>query len=716
MLDGSSARFFGSNSAAAFSHCVEAVAGTTALVYLIPVSVFVGRAPVAQTGWLRALFSEQWQAVRTLRRAAALLINGRDTVVHFGRPLPLHTLMGDAARPMPLRVRRVARLVRQSFRAARMAVLGPDLSHRRTLATQVLNAPSVRAAIEARASREHSTLRRARESARRIYDETASDYTHSVVRSLSLLLAPLWKRLFERIDTGGLDALSERLAHNTVIYVPCHRSHVDSVLLPWLLYSHGLPVPSMGSGANLDMPLIGTLLRRSGVFFLRRSFSGDPLYSAVFAEYLSQQVIAGVPMAYFIEGGRSRTGRLLPARHGLLTITVRAFLRAPRRNLLFQPVLIDYERVVEEQSYLAELLGAPKKLESLLGMLRALRILRGRYGRVCVTLGEPIALTQVLDHVHADWRDEPSANKPAWLSAAVEAVGEQIQHATNAIQRVNATQHLAMALLGDQRPAMAESALHEQLAIQTVLLPAAAVLSPAEIVTRGEALGWVKRARHPLGDILQVCDERVTLLGYYRNNVLHHFVGAAWLGFCLSQFGRISERQLRRLGRQLYPFLRAEFHLAGDADEFDRHITAGIEQAQARGMLKRDARGRLQACDDRAANLRALARGLNFALQRYAIVLVALQQRRGELRAGALEAHCHAIATRLALLHEPTAPEFFQRDLFRIFIQGLRAAGFVVSDADERLSLALPATRLVRHAAALLPPEARRETSAKAAT
>lgn len=84
--------------------------------------------------------------------------------------------------------------------------------------------------------------------------------------------------------------------------------------------------------------------------------------------------------------------------------------------------------------------------------------------------------------------------------------------------------------------------------------------------------------------------------------------------------------------------------------------------------------------------------------------------------AGALEAHCHAIATRLALLHEPTAPEFFQRDLFRIFIQGLRAAGFVVSDADERLSLALPATRLVRHAAALLPPEARRETSAKAAT
>src|SRR5690625_7355941 len=130
----------------------------------------------------------------------------------------------------------------------------------------------------------------------------------------------------------------------------------------------------------------------------------------------------GVAMEYFIEGTRSRTGRLLPPRGGMLAITVRAFLRNPSRPVLFQPVYIGYERLAEGNAYISELSGQQKKPESLSDLRNVINILRKNYGQVAVSFGQPIELEKLLEQHQTDWRSEDlnTQGRPAWLTARSE--------------------------------------------------------------------------------------------------------------------------------------------------------------------------------------------------------------------------------------------------------------------------------------------------------
>ena len=145
------------------------------------------------------------------------------------------------------------------------------------------------------------------------------------------------------------------------------------------------------------MPFIGRILRGGGAFFIRRSFRDNPLYSAVMRAYVHQLVTIGVPLEYFVEGGRSRTGRMLKPKFGMLGMTVEAYVKHQPRPLAFIPVYIGYEKLIEGKSYLGELYGGKKKRESTLGTLSAIFRLKGHYGKVTASFGELIELDRVLE-------------------------------------------------------------------------------------------------------------------------------------------------------------------------------------------------------------------------------------------------------------------------------------------------------------------------------
>jgi len=315
-------------------------------IELIPVSIFVGRAPDRQQGWFRVLFTENWVVVGRLRRLFSIFLNGRATIVQFAAPLKLREAI-DEKLDRPRQLRKVARVLRTHFRLVRTAVIGPDLSHRRTLVGQVLRTPAVRQAVSAHATKQQISLEKADAQATKIAFEIAADYSDPVVRSLSFLLRWFWNRLYDGVTVNHFEKFQREAHGREIIYVPCHRSHIDYLLLSYLLYEQGLVCPHISAGVNLNLPVVGTLLRGGGAFFMRRSFKSNPLYSAVFNEYVSALFANGVSMEYFIEGGRSRSGRLLTPRGGMLAMTMRAYLREPRRDVLFQPVYIGYERVVE---------------------------------------------------------------------------------------------------------------------------------------------------------------------------------------------------------------------------------------------------------------------------------------------------------------------------------------------------------------------------------
>ena len=538
-------------------------------IQIVPVSIYVGRSPTRESGWFSVLFSENWVVVGRSRRMLAMLLNGRDTVVHFSAPVSLRNVMDEAGTIQPERFsRKMARVLRTHFRRIRAAVIGPDLSHRRTVVDAVLNAEPVRAAINATAAKENISYAKAWNRAQKMVMEVAADYSHPVVRSVSFLLSNFWNKLYDGIAMHHFDKARAAAPGNEVVYVPAHRSHADYLLLSYQLHMSGVVVPHIAAGVNLNLPVIGPILRRGGAFFMRRSFKGDAMYSVVFKEYLAQLIDRGVPIEYFIEGGRSRTGRLLTPRAGMLSMTLRAFLRAPRRPVLFQPVYIGYEKLMEGKSYIGELSGKPKEKESLFALLRGLSVLRQRYGHVTLNFGEPIELNPILDAVSADWRDATgdADAKPEWLGRVVDELAEKIQINVNRAADVNPINLLALALLATPKHAMAENDLLAQLELTKSLLEelpysdrvTLTPLDPAGIVAYGEQMGWITRIRHPLGDVLTVEAEQAVLLSYFRNNVLHLTATAAWVACCFLNNRRMSRASILRLGRIIYPFIQGE--------------------------------------------------------------------------------------------------------------------------------------------------------------
>jgi glycerol-3-phosphate O-acyltransferase len=671
-------------------------------VQLVPVSIFVGRAPDRNSGWFSVLFSENWALVGRFRRLLAILLNGRNTIVRFSPPIALREIVEEGL-PPERTVRKLSRVLRTHFHRIRAAVIGPDLSTRRLLVDKVLASEPVKDAIADQARRDNSKPADAWKKAHAYAWEIAADYSHPVVRSASFLLTTVWNRIYRGVLVHHLERLKQVAPGHEVVYTPSHRSHMDYLLLSYLLYDRGIVPPHIVAGINLNLPVIGTVLRKGGAFFIRRSIRGNMLYSAVLSEYVAQLVAGGYSLEYFIEGGRSRTGRLLQPKGGMISMTIRAFLRQPARPVLFQPVYIGYEKLMEGNSYLDELTGKPKQKESIWALLWGVpKVLRQNYGQVVVNYGEPILLDDMLKEFAPDWNGRPVGDdeKPAWLSEIVDAVAHAIQVNTNRAADVNPINLLALALLSTPKHAMGEADLLAQIALSKTLLAEVPYSdrvtvtphTPEQIVAHGEEIAVLSRTAHPLGDVLSVDDDTAVLLSYFRNNVVHLFTASAWIACCFQNNRRMSRAQLQRLGRSLYPFLQAELFLPWTEDVFAERIDRTIDVFIREGLLEQinDDDGGILARNagqtDEVFRLRAIGHALQQAFERYYIAIsVLVKNGAGILTSAELESLCQLAAQRLSLLYAPAAPEFFDKSLFRGFIQKLRELRLVWPDANGKL-------------------------------
>ncbi len=672
-------------------------------VQLVPVSIFVGQAPDRNSGWFSVLFSENWTLVGRFRRLLAILLNGRNTLVQFAAPVDLQAIIGEGLTPERT-VRKLSRVLRTHFNRIREAVIGPDLSTRRLLIDKVLASEAVKDAIADQARRDKSSPADAWKKAHAFAYEIAADYSHPVVRSASFLLTTVWNRIYRGVLVHHLERFKAVAPGHEIIYVPSHRSHMDYLLLSYLLYDRGVVPPHIVAGINLNLPVIGAVLRKGGAFYIRRSIRGSMLYSAILSEYVAQLVAGGFSIEYFIEGGRSRTGRLLQPKSGMISMTVRAFLRQPTRPVLFQPVYIGYEKLMEGSSYLDELSGKPKEKESIWALLWGIpKVLRQNYGQVVVNYGEPFALGEMLAQQAPDWDGQPvpDEEKPAWLSDTVAAIAQRIQVNINRAADVNPINLLALAVLSTPKHAMGEGDLLAQIALSKTLLhdvPYSELVTvtphtPEQIIAHGEEIGVLVRVAHPLGDVLRVDDDNAVLLSYFRNNVLHLFTASAWIACCFQHNRRMARNNLLNIGRAVYPFLQGELFLPWDADGFADRIDRTIDVFIREGLLEQvsgDDGGilaRNAGQSDEVFRLRALGHPLQQAFERYYIAISVLAKNgTGTLGAGELESLCQLAAQRLSLLYAPAAPEFFDKTLFRGFIQKLRELELVWLDSNSKLA------------------------------
>ncbi|HGV9307184.1 TPA: glycerol-3-phosphate 1-O-acyltransferase PlsB [Vibrio fluvialis] len=657
-------------------------------VQVIPATVLWGRKP-GKEGRERPYL----QALNGPQKAKAVFTAGRDCLVRFSPVVSLR-YMADSHGTDASIAHKLARVARIHFSRQKLAASGPNLPQRYQLFQRLMNSPAIEKAIADEAASKNISLEKARKEAHDMLDEIAADFSYSLVKKGDRILGWLWNRIYQGLNINNA-ATVRRLAQDghEIVYVPCHRSHMDYLLLSYVLYHEGMVPPHIAAGINLNFFPAGPIFRRGGAFFIRRSFKGNKLYSTIFREYLAELFAKGYAVEYFSEGGRSRTGRLLQAKTGMLAMTIQAMLRGLNRPVTLVPVYIGYEHVMEVGTYAKELRGKRKEKENASLVLRTIRKLRN-FGQGYVNFGEPIPLNQFLNEQVPEWTqdiDPMGASKPQWMTPVVNKLATKMMTHINDAAAANAMTLCATALLASRQRALARDNLVKQIDCYLQLLrnvPYSSTFTVPQdnaesLVQHAESLDKFVVETDTMGDIISLDRNQSILMTYYRNNIIHLLALPSLIAQMLIRQQQMPVEQIQTCVAKVYPFLKQELFLSYDESQLDDVVMNYLAELQRQELVTLD-NGVATINQSKTQVLMLLGRTISETLQRYAIALNLLVAN-PDLGKSDLENKSQEIAQRLGRLHGINAPEFFDKGVFSALFVTLKQQGYLDSDGNCHL-------------------------------
>ncbi len=696
-------------------------------VQMVPVSIVWGRNPGhGKASFWKAIFEDDEHA-GIIQRFFIVLAQGRDALVHFGQPINLRD-QADADANAGQVARKLRRVMRVHFQQQRRTALGPALYSRNDIVGQLVRSRSVQAAIDHEAQKPGVPRTKIEAKAAHYIREISAEPRHGAVRLFSVILTYLFNKIFSGVVVLNESRARELSEKHEVVFMSAHRSHIDYLLLSFVLFNAGLFPPHTAAGINLNFWPIGALLRRSGAFFLRRSFRGNRLYAACFNEYVHFVLSRGYSMNFFPEGGRSRTGKLLPPKTGMLSMVVHSYLRARTKPMVIVPVYIGYDNVFEVKSYINELQGRKKEAESIGLLLRARRILQMNFGKAYVNFGEAVSLETFLNERQPDWKAEEvtSEAKPKWFSSVVGDLADEVMMKINDAAMVSPTALASLAILSTPQRAVAEDDLMRFIGTAIRVLPPAQaetlpVKDPQSIIEWSEGGSKVQRFKYPGGDILHLAEADAILMSYYRNNIVHLFAIPSLIANYFMHHDEVALSVIQAGCAKLYPFLKSELFLKATDSELPLVVHKAIEALVAANVLHwnsdRTMLARPAAQSAEFSVLRMLGNSVRSVLERYGISLAVLAsyldgkpvERKG------FEEHCFLLAQRISILSGASEPDYYDRKLYHHFVEMLRSQGYVTIDLEDKLVLAGTIRQLVDSAAMLVSSDIRQSIHRSAA-
>jgi glycerol-3-phosphate O-acyltransferase len=508
-------------------------------------------------------------APSALANAIGFLRNFRRAFLGVGRPVDLQAVIAErGAEPDTVLARKMRGVLHQHLAREFRTAVGPPLKGPSRVREKVLRDRGLRATIDGVArERGQSPAATAREAGKDLR-EIASRYDPRFVQLLRPFLAWVFGRLYTsvEVDEEGLARVKRAAAGAPIVLCPSHKSYVDFLVLPLILYDHGMTPPHVAAGINLAFWPFDGIARRGGAFFIRRKVKGDRIYTAVLRAYVKHLLRDRFPQEFYVEGGRSRTGKLLFPKTGLISMEVDAWLEGAADDVVFVPIAIDYEKLIEASSYARELAGGEKEKESLRGLLGAVRVLSRRYERLYVQFEEPISLREAAQArlggaaeltVDDAWGGEEArapapALEPGQPAAPAEAKRRLVQGLANRIAygisravTITPVGLVAAALLSHVRRGIGAPEVARRVELLRYIAAEGGArlarglagapsdpLAPgpiADAVRRLAADGLVRIAVAAGDTIYLVPDEKRPVLDYHRNAVIHRYAAPALL-------------------------------------------------------------------------------------------------------------------------------------------------------------------------------------------
>ena len=654
-------------------------------VQVIPATVLWGRKPGKENNQKPYL-----QAMNGLDKSKAVFLAGRDCLVRFSPVVSLRYMANSHGTDSTI-AHKLARVARIHFSRQKLAASGPNLPSRQALFDRLLKSEAIKKAIEDEAESKNISIEKASKEAQDIMDEIAANFSYSLIKRGEKILGWLWNKLYQGLHISNASTV-RKLAQDghEIVYVPCHRSHMDYLLLSYVLYHEGMVPPHIAAGINLNFFPAGPIFRHGGAFFIRRSFKGNKLYSTIFREYLAELFAKGYSVEYFSEGGRSRTGRLLQAKTGMLAMTIQAMLRGMNRPVTLVPVYIGYEHVMEVATYAKELRGKRKEKENASLVIRTLRKLRN-FGKGYVNFGEPIQLNQYLNEHAPEWTkdiDPMGTSKPQWMNPVVNDLATKMMTHINDAAATNALTLCATALLASRQRALSRDSLVSQINCYLSLLknvPYSNTFtvpkdSAEDLVKHAESLNKFLIESDTMGDIISLDRHQSILMTYYRNNIIHLFALPSVIAQMTIRQRGISIATIQKNVAAIYPFLKKELFLSYDEDQLEDVVANIINELVSQGMIV-VSDGGVTINQSNSQALMLLGRTISETLQRYSIA-VNLLAVNPDLDKSDLEQKSQDIAQRLGRLHSINAPEFFDKGVFASMFATLKQQQYLDNDGN----------------------------------
>jgi len=603
------------------AEAVDAVWSGPRPVAIVPLALFWRKGPRSERRFLNLAYGAPTRP-SDFAKVTSFLTNYHNLAVKVGEPIDLGAFVAERrAEGQAALVRKVRRSLLVFLYREEKVVEGPTLRPLHRVQESVLGEPRLADFIAARARERGRSPEAERAAAEKIFREIAAHMNSTFLALLNAAATLVFRRVFTSIETSGLEKVADYAKRHPIVLVPSHRSYFDFLLMSWLFYANHLVPPHIAARENMGFGPFGFLFRRAGAFFLRRSFA-DPLYKEVFRAYVGYLVREGFTQEFFIEGGRSRTGRTLAPKLGMLSWDIEGFLASSRRDLFFVPIAITYERLLEEGAIVSELSGAKKRDESMIGLVRARKVLRRKWGSAHISFGEPISLAEALGERRSEFATEGDPAVAAEKRRFIEELGERLVERINAATVANATAVAAAAFLGERRRGLLRHELvaHMQEIVDLLRLQDARI-TPALARDQGdfdESIAFLLRSdlvraqSDPRGEILYYEEGKRRVLDLYRNAILHFLAAPSFLARRLLRGATQSELRedlgfwLDLFAQELFtqrPLLLAA-HFEGFLDYFERlevierqdHSLRATEKGRAYlGRLAMQTRGLIEA-------------------------------------------------------------------------------------------------------------------------
>jgi glycerol-3-phosphate O-acyltransferase len=553
-----------------------------------------------------------------LRALGQLVANHEHCVLRAGEPLSLRELLAQQGAGDDLEVaRRLTYALLRRVERERRAVLGPAQKPADRVREEVLKSPKLQIILRDLAGPDEVHKAVLEKKARQMLVELEATPDPGTLEGLSIVAQTLADRVYAGIDVDeeGMSRVREAARKGAVVLLPSHKSHVDYLLLSFVLRKHNLAIPLIAAGDNLSFFPVGPVFRRAGAFFIRRSFKGDRLYTAVVDAYIRRLIRDGYAIEFFLEGGRSRTGKLLSPKLGLLNMVVDAALGVEGKTVSFIPVSIGYERMMEEGAYARELSGGQKRKEDVTALLKVGEVLREKYGRANLQFGQVVELAGLRAELGLD----AATISPAKRRALVSRLAHRMMSEINRVTAVTPGSLVAMVLLCHGRRGLPHLELMEHCARLVRLvrrfgarttpsltrsptgeLREIAIRDAAQLYVRGGLVRQhvpgdtltvkaKKRARIYTGDdvIYAVPDEQRLSLDISKNIIVHLFVDRALVSLSLlSPPGPpLGLSALRERVLSLSRLFKLEFMFRADAP-FDTIFDQTVADMVALGELQ----------------------------------------------------------------------------------------------------------------------------------